>query len=66
MTLKEKWVLLLSVFVMLSISFYFAPAYWLLRMMLAFVMIGHGVYFGFVVKTEKLEKPIDLTDKKML
>lgn len=52
MTVKEKLVLLLSVFTMLSVSFYFAPPYWWLHLMLAIVMIGHIIYFGFVVKTE--------------
>ncbi|SMC74973.1 YbaN family protein [Moheibacter sediminis] len=54
MTLREKLVLLLSVFAMLSISFYFAPPYWWLRLMLASVMIGHVIYFGFVVKTTRV------------
>lgn len=53
MTIKEKLVLLLSVFVMLAISFYLAPAYWWLRLILISVMVGHIIYFGFIVKTTK-------------
>lgn len=54
MTIREKLILLLSVFLMLSISFYFAPPYWWLRALLASVMIGHIIYFGFVVKTDRI------------
>lgn len=54
MTVKEKLILLSSVFAMLAVSFYFAPPYWWLRLMLASVMIGHIIYFGFVVKTAKV------------
>jgi len=53
MSLQEKWVLLLSVFAMLSISIYFAPPYWWLRVLLISVMIGHIIYFGFIIKTRK-------------
>lgn len=58
MTLSAKLKLLIPITLLLGVSFVLMSEFMLGRIIVATIFIGHIVYFGFMVKTEKPESPM--------
>ncbi len=61
MTLSAKLKLLIPITLLLGISFMLMSEFLPGRIIVATIFIGHIVYFGFMVKTEKPESPVHST-----